>query len=71
MLDNQFSDCPKQDLAPKERPGGACELLDAPSWAPLREAGRGTRFSSFAVGFMHGDNWPFPFHQAICTAICN
>ena len=43
-----------QNLAPKTRPHQACDLLDAPPWAPLKEADRGPLYSSFSIGFMHG-----------------
>lgn len=43
-----------QNLAPRTHPHEACDLLDAPPWAPLKEADRGPLYSSFSVGFMHG-----------------
>ena len=46
--------CGLQNLTPKMRPHQACDLLDAPPWAPLKEADRGPLYSSFSVGFMHG-----------------
>ena len=46
-----------QDIGSRLRPRGACDLLNAPATAPLTEAARGPLFTSFSIGFMHGEQW--------------